>query len=194
MLLGVLDKGVQGLAQRGKPKTEINQLGILQRDLLLVVHHFAVQRQRLELAMRGGDQGAARSLIEAAALDADEAVLHQVDAADRIARADLIQQFHDLHRLQLHAVDRDGLAFDKANLHHFLAVGCFLRRAGHHPGGGQGRVAGILQLAALMADVPQVAIAGVDLLPARRHRDAVRFGIVQAILARLQRSIHARER
>ena len=41
----------------------------------------------------------------------NEAVLYQVDAADGIAGADFIQQLDDLYRLQLHAVDRDRLAF-----------------------------------------------------------------------------------
>ena len=123
--------------------------------------------------MRGGDQGAARGFVEPAALDADEAVLHQVDAADGVARADFVQQFDDLYRFQRHTVYGDGLAFDEADLHHFFAVGRFLRRAGHHPGAGQGRVVGVLELAALVADVPKVAVAGVDFFPAGGDGDAV---------------------
>ena len=48
----------------------------------------------------------------------------------------------------------------------FLAVWSFLRRARHGPGSGEGSVAGILQFAALVAYVPQVAIAAVNLLAA----------------------------
>ncbi len=42
-LLRVLDERVQGLAQRRKPEAEVDELGVLQSDLLLVVRDFAVQ-------------------------------------------------------------------------------------------------------------------------------------------------------
>src|SRR3984957_13905052 len=188
-LLGVVDKRVEGFAQWGKPQAEVNQLSVFETNLLFVVHHFAVQGQRLELAVCGGDQGAARGLIEAAALDANEAILYQVDAADRIAGADLVQQLNDLYRLQRHSVYGYRLAFDEADLHYFLTVRRFLRGAGPNPGGGQGRVTCVLKFAALMADVPQVAVAGVDLLPACRYLDAMGFGVVQAVFTRLQRPL-----
>src|ERR1700677_387223 len=103
-LLGVVDKGVEGFAQRRKPQAEVNQLSVFETNLLFVVRHFAVQCQRLEFAMRGGDQGAARGLVEPAALHANEAIFYQVDAADRVAGADLVQQLNDLYRLQRHSV------------------------------------------------------------------------------------------
>ena len=57
---------------------------------------------------------------------------------------------------------------------------------------GERRVVGIFQLAALVADVQQVAVAAVDLLAALRHRNAVRLGIFEAVFARLQRPLAPR--
>ena len=64
--------------------------------------------------------------------------------------------------------------------------------ARHRPGGWEGRVRSVFQLATLMAHVPQIAVAGMDLLPACRHRNTVRLCVVQAVLAALQRPLTPR--
>ena len=64
----------------------------------------------LDAAMCGNEDGAARRLVHAARLHADEAVLHQVEPADAVRtpeRVELGQQISGRKRL---AVERDGIA------------------------------------------------------------------------------------
>src|SRR5580692_8259676 len=68
-------------------------------------------------------------------------------------------------------------------------VGRVLRRLRPRPCGGQRRVVRVFEFATLMADMQQVTVAAVDLLTALRYLNAVRFGILQAVLARLQRPL-----
>ncbi len=146
----------------------------------------ALQAQSFEFAVRGNQQRSARRFVTAARLDADETVLHQVDAADGIASADLVQQLDQRNRIELHPVHGNRSALFEADFDLLLAVGSFLRRTGQLPGAGERRVARIFQFPALVADVPQVAIAAVDLLAAGGHGNAALLGIVEAVFARLQ--------
>src|SRR5271165_292443 len=50
------DKGVQRLAQRCKPQSEVDELRVLQRHMLLEVRDLALQAERFQLAMRRDQQ------------------------------------------------------------------------------------------------------------------------------------------
>ena len=60
--------------------------------------------------MRGEQDGAARRLVHAARLHADEAVLDQIEPADAVALAELVELRQQRRRRQLLAVDRDRVA------------------------------------------------------------------------------------
>ena len=137
VLLRVVDECVERFAQRREPQAEIDQLGILQPNVLLEVHEVALQAQGFEFAVRGNQQSSARSFVAAARLDADKAVLHQVDAADGIASADFVQQLDQRNRIELHAVHRNRNSLFKADHDLLFAVGSFLRRTGQLPGAGR---------------------------------------------------------
>ena len=107
IVLRAFDESLQRFAQRREPQAEVHDLGVLQADVLLEVRQVAVEAQRFQLAMRGEQQRSAGRLIAAARLDADEAVLHQVDAANGVARADFVQHFDNRHRIEHDAVHRD---------------------------------------------------------------------------------------
>ena len=83
---GFFEERVERFAQRREPQAVVNHLGVIERELLLVMRHVLGERQRFQLAVRGHDQRAAGSLIAAARFHADEAVLDQVDAADAVLR------------------------------------------------------------------------------------------------------------
>src|SRR5437660_12641901 len=73
--LRFFDKRVQGLAQRRKPKTEVDKLRVLESDMLLEVCDVTLQAQCLELAMCGNQQCPARGLIATARFYPHKAVL-----------------------------------------------------------------------------------------------------------------------
>ena len=91
VVLRACDECLERLAQRREPQSEVDDLGILQSDVLLEVRQLAIETERFQFAMRRQQQRAAGRLVAAARLDADEAVLDQVDAADSITRTDFVQ-------------------------------------------------------------------------------------------------------
>ncbi len=185
-LLCVLDKRVQRLAQGSEPQAEVNQFRIFQSDVLFEVRDIALQAQGFEFAMRGNQQSAAGSLVATARLDSDEAVLHQINPSDGISPADFVQQLDQRNRIELHAIHRNWNAFFKADDDLLLAVGSVLRRTSHLPGGGKRRVARIFQFPALVADVPEIAVAAVNFLPAGFDGNSPLLRVVETIFARLQ--------
>src|SRR5262249_24523682 len=107
----------------------------------------------------------------------------QVDAANGVASADLVEQFDQRDGVEFLSVHRIGSAGGESDRDSLLAVGCFFRRASELPGGVEGRVGRIFQLSAFLADVPKVAIAAVNLLTTGCHGDAALLGVVQAVFA-----------
>src|SRR4051812_23135226 len=134
-------------------------------------------------------QGATRRLVAAARLHSNKAILYQVDSADCIASCDFVQQLDELHRLKVHSVDGNRAALHESNLDNLVAVWSFLRTTCHRPGRRQWRITGIFQFATLVAHVPQVAVAAVNLLAALRYWDAVCLCVIQAVLTRLKRPL-----
>ena len=91
VLLGLVDEGGERLAQRGVPLAVVDQLAEGDGQLLLLVHGHLVEAERLEVLVRGVEDGAARGLVDAAALHADEPVLHDVEQADAVGAAKLVE-------------------------------------------------------------------------------------------------------
>ena len=67
----------------------------------------ARQRQPLERAVGGVQDGRRRRLVDLAALDADQAVLDVVDAADAVRAAERVQALDELDGAEPLAVERD---------------------------------------------------------------------------------------
>jgi len=65
----------------------------------------AIEAQRFQLAMRGNEQRAAGSFVGAARFDADQAIFHQVNAADAVRGGDFIQSVEQRDRAQGLSVD-----------------------------------------------------------------------------------------
>src|SRR6266849_7097812 len=113
--------------------------------------------------MRRDQQGASRRLVAATRLDSYEAVFDDVHPANSIAAPDFIQQIDKRNRIEPHSIYANGNAFLEFDLHLLFAIGSCLRRFRDLPGAGEWRIGGILQFPALMADVPQITVAAVDL-------------------------------
>src|SRR5690242_12422135 len=61
IVLRARHKRIKGLAQRREPQAEVNQLGVLERDMLLEVHKIAIEAERFEFSMCREQQRAPRS-------------------------------------------------------------------------------------------------------------------------------------
>ena len=91
--------------KRREPEAVVDQVGVAQSNVLLVVFDFAVKSKCFELAVSLDDERAAGCFVTATGLYADEAVFNQVNATDGVAGADFVEEFDQLDRLEVHAVD-----------------------------------------------------------------------------------------
>src|SRR5689334_10477830 len=116
--------------------------------------------------MRREQQRSTGRFVASTRLNSDETILHQIDASHGIPGADLIQQFDERHGIHIHAVHRNRNSLNEVDADLFLFVWSVLWRARNLPGRREWSISRILQLPAFMADVPQITVAAVNLLPA----------------------------
>src|SRR5690554_235926 len=74
MLLTLVDRRLQHLPLRREPEAVVDQLGIARHQLVFEVHGAPIKGELLDAAMGCQQDGAARRLVDAAALHADKAV------------------------------------------------------------------------------------------------------------------------
>src|ERR1022692_4871307 len=96
-----------------------------------------------------------------------------------------VKLFNQVERAQLPAVDRHRRSLLKPDGHAARLIGRFFRRMADLPDIVRYGVGGVLQFAALMTDVPDVAVTAVDLLDRLLNRYIVFTGVFDSIFARL---------
>ena len=109
------------------------------------------------------EQRAAGSFVASARLNADKTILNQVDAPDGVAAADFIQQLDERNGIHRETVDGNWNALVETDFDLLFAVRRILRRLRQLPRTREGSVGGVFELSAFVADVPEVAIAAVNL-------------------------------
>src|SRR5580698_520288 len=154
--------------------------------MLLEVQQIAIKAKGLVFVVSGKQQRASRSFVAATRLDTNKAILHQIDAADSVASADFVQQFNQRYGVESLSTHRNWYAFFEPNFNLLFFVRSLLRRLRQLPCARERRVARVFQLSAFVADVPEIAIATVDLFAAGSYRDATLLGVVEAIFARFE--------
>ena len=176
------------MAQRGVPLAVVHQVGELQGHLLLVVIGLLIQAQLLQLVVGVVEDGAAGSLVDAPGLHAHQAVLDDIRQADAVFAAQLVELGHHLHAGECLPVQLGGHALLKVQGDVGGLVGGLL--------GGDaqfqearlvvlGLVGGVLQIQALVGEVPQVLVLGVVGLPVDFQGDIVGLGVLNFLLAGL---------
>ncbi len=85
--------------------------------------------------MGAPQDGAARRFVAAPGLHADVAIFHQVETADAVGAAQLVQGGQDFVGLHLLAVDGDDVALGEFQVEVLGLVGGFLRGDGPPPHG-----------------------------------------------------------
>ena len=123
-------------------------------------------------------------LVHATRLHADEPIFDDVRATYAVHAADLVQQLDQCDRRVGDAINRDGVAVVEPDLNVLRAIGRIFRCVGQHVHVRRRFVGRILERTALVRDVPEVAVARVDLGFGGRHLDAARRRIVDRVLAR----------
>ena len=142
-------------------------------------------------AVRVPQDRAARRLVDAARLHADEAVLDEVDAADAVVAAVVIQRRQQVGGAQRIAVDRHRVALLETDGDDGRLVGGILRRDGALIDVGRRLDGRVLQHFALRGGVQQVGIDRERGFPALvlGHRNLVLLGEGDQVLAALERPL-----
>ena len=188
MLLGVHGECLQGLPQGGEPLAVVDQIGEVHRQLLLHVLGVLIDGDHFQHLVGPVEDGAARRLVNTPVLHAHQPVLHDVQQADAVLAAQLVELPDDVGGLHLLAVDGHGPALLKVQRH----IG---GRVGGH-GGGHAHlqetglvvlrlVGGVLQVKALVGQVPQVLVLGVVGLPGDLQGHVVGLGVVDLLFPAL---------
>src|SRR5438876_130284 len=167
-MLRDVEKPVERLAQRREPQAVVNQFGVAIRKRLLEVRRLAVQREPFKFLMRFHQQRSAGSFVSAARFHAHEAVFDEVGSADAVRRRNLIQLVQKIDGAKLRAIDGNRGAGCKSDFHLLRLVRSFFRRNHPLPHGLARRIGGIFELSALVAEVPDVAVAAVDVFLDRK--------------------------
>src|SRR5690606_37307025 len=95
-------------SQRREPHAVVDELAPALLDLALEPGLLALDGDVLQLLVRGDQGDGAGRLVDLAALDAHEAVLDDVDAADALRAGAAVHLLDGLQRRDGYAVDRDG--------------------------------------------------------------------------------------
>ena len=177
-LLAFGDGGLKHFAFGRVPEAVVDQAGVGRDEAVAQEHDLAVHRDLLKAAVRGVEDGAAGGLVHAAGLHAHETVLDDVDAADRVLGAELVQLAHDVRGGERFAVDLHRHALFKFDHHVFRLVRGLGERLRHHGDVLRAFLPRILQDAALERDVQEVAVHGVRLLQRAGDRDVVLVGVL----------------
>src|SRR5919202_465714 len=113
-LLRHVDKGIERLTQRREPEAVVDKLGVLLSHDVLVVQRLAIQRDRFQLLVRGGKDRRTWLLVDPVALHPDEPILDEIDPADTVPAADLIQGTEQLDWTEHYAIEADRVALFEA--------------------------------------------------------------------------------
>src|SRR5260221_6313987 len=135
--------------------------------------------------MSADQQGAAGSFVSAAGLHADEAICDEVGAADTVAGGDFVERVEQIDWAELCAADGDGRAGFETDFNFFGFVRSFFRRNSPLPHGFAGSVGGIFEFAAFVAEVPDVAVAAVNVLFALLDGNVVFFRVGDGVFERV---------
>src|SRR5205823_2429502 len=127
-LLRLLDEGVQVGAQRVEPLAVVDQRGPALVDALLEDDLVLGQAPALQVAVQLEDDRGAGGLVDLARLEVHDAVFPQVELADAVLAADLVEQRDQLLQRQRLAVDPGRHARLEGDRQGGRLVGRLLRR------------------------------------------------------------------
>ena len=132
--------------------------------------------------------GSARRLVNTAVLHAHQTVLNDVDNANAVLAAQLVELLDNLRNLHLLAINGNGNACFKIDGHIRRLVGCLHGRHAHLKEAFffvLRLVRRIFQVKTLVGQMPQVLVLGIVGLARNLQRNIMRFGVIDLFVAGL---------
>src|SRR6267154_169105 len=144
---------------------------------------FAIDSKRFEFAVRGDQQSAAGSFVGAARFHSYEAVFYDVGAADAVFCGDFVERVQQVDGIGFGTVHGNRQASFEADFDFGGFVRSFFRRDDPLPHGFVRGIGGIFEFAAFVAEVPDVAVAAVDIFFALLDGDIVFLRVGDGVFA-----------
>ena len=184
VLLRARHVGIEVAAVGREPQAVVHQVGVLSGEAVLEPRLLLGEAHALERAVGHVERDGSRSLVQLARLDADQPVLHVIDAPHAVASGDIVHQLDERHAIQALAVDRDGDATLEADL--YLTRGVGRVSCGHRPGIRLfwRRDPRVFQVAGLDAASPKVLVDRVRAPRVQVQRDVLLQRVGDLLLAR----------
>ncbi len=91
-MLGHLYEGIQRFPQWSIPLAIVNQVGVFEGDLLLVVQCFPVQAKLFQRLVRFDQNGTTRCFVDTVALHTNQPILDEVSTPDPVATAHFVER------------------------------------------------------------------------------------------------------
>ena len=179
-----IDERVERLAQRTEPLAVVHQLGVLPGQNVFVVKRGPVQCQALQLPVRRKKEASPGSLVDAARLYAHEPILHEIHATHAVDPSDPVQGLDQLHRPQGFPVYRNGNSFVQLDLQVSGSVRRSFRSHAEDKHLFPRLVPRVFENSSLMAEVPQVPVFAVDLLPGGGDGNLAGVSVIDFVFAR----------
>src|SRR5882757_8210422 len=133
--------------------------------------------------MRGDEQRAAGSFVRATGLHSDEAIFDEVGTAYAVASGNFIEGVEQFDRTEFRAIHGDRSAGLETDFDFFGLVWSFFRRDSPLPHSFAGGVGRIFEFAAFVAEVPDIAVAAVNVLFAFLDGHVVLFRVSDGVFA-----------
>src|SRR3546814_4470435 len=157
--LALHHEGVERLLEGAEPEAVVDELGVARLEAGLLALEVALEADALEVAVGHDQRQAGRALVGLPALDAEAAVLDDVDATPAEGPDEVVELLDDAERGEVLAVDADGHDGLEADLDVDRLGGGGL---GEQPDAGRRPVPRVLHLAALDGPAPSVVVDGVQ--------------------------------
>ena len=109
------------------------------------------------------ENGSARCFIYTSGFHADQTVFNDIDRTDAVSAPQFIQFFQKGNRFHLFAVEADRNALFKIDFHVLYLIRRVFRLAGQYMDVFLMFIPRILQITALVTDMPDIFVSGIDL-------------------------------
>src|SRR5712675_943684 len=144
---------------------------------------FAIDGEGFKFAMRGDQQSAAGSFVGATRFHSYEAVFYDVGAADAVLGGDFVERVQQVDGIGFCTVHGNGEASLETDFDFGGFVRSFFRRDNPLPHSFVRGIGGIFEFAAFVAEVPDVAVAAVDIFFALLDGDVVFLRVGNGVFA-----------
>ncbi len=186
LLLSYINECGDCFANWSEPKAVVYELCELLSNDVLVLHCVSVEDESFEVFVSSVQDCSAWSLVNASGLHADKTVLDDIDCADAVLAAELVELVEEANCVHLLAVETNWNTFFEIDVYICNFVWSIFWLAAENVDVLKVLVPRVLEVAAFVADVPDILVSGVNFLYCLMNRNVMSLCILDQILSGLE--------